>query len=39
MAVKTAVQPLFTDDSEPSGPLLAYALLVVALHTGRNTTP
>jgi len=39
VAVKTAVQPLFTDDSEPSGPLLAYALLVVALHTGRNTTP
>ena len=39
VAVKTAVQPLFTDDAEPSGPLLAYALLVVALHTGRNTTP
>jgi len=39
VAEKTAVQPLFTDDSEPSGPLLAYALLVVALHTGRNTTP
>ena len=33
------MQPLFTDDAEPTGPLLAYALLVVALHTGRNTTP
>lgn len=38
-AVKTAVRPLFEADAEPSGPLLAYALLAVALHTGRNTTP
>ncbi len=39
VAVKTAVLPLFADDSEPTGTLLTYALLVVALHTGRNTTP
>ncbi|MES2192767.1 MAG: phage integrase SAM-like domain-containing protein [Pseudomonadota bacterium] len=38
-AVKTAVMPIFLSDEEPSGDLLAYALLVVALHTGRNTTP
>lgn len=38
-AVKTAVMPLLTSNSEPTGELLAYALLVVALHTGRNTTP
>lgn len=39
VAVKTAVMPLFTLDAEPSSTLLAHALLVVALHTGRNTTP
>lgn len=38
-AVKTAVMPIFLEDTEPTGELLAYALLVVALHTGRNTTP
>jgi hypothetical protein len=38
-AVKAAVVPLLTDDAEPTGTLLAYALLIVALHTGRNTTP
>jgi hypothetical protein len=38
-AVKTAVMPLFNADVELSGHLLACALLVVALHTGRNTTP
>ena len=38
-AVKTAVMPLLLEDIEPTGELLAYALLVVALHTGRNTTP
>lgn len=39
LAVKTAVRPLLTEDSEPTGTLLAYALLIVALHTGRNATP
>ncbi|RTL36436.1 MAG: hypothetical protein EKK53_22770 [Burkholderiales bacterium] len=38
-AVKTAVMPWFTPGCEPTGELVAYALLVVALHTGRNTTP
>lgn len=38
-AVRTAAMPLLTEDAEPSGTLLAYALLIVALHTGRNTTP
>ena len=38
-AVKTAVMPLLTSDAEPTSTLLAYALLIVALHTGRNTTP
>lgn len=38
-AVKTAVMPLFQDGVEVTGELLAYALLIVALHTGCNTTP
>ncbi|MPV61407.1 hypothetical protein CFB46_23330 [Burkholderia sp. HI2761] len=37
-AVKTAVIPIMTIDTPPTSTLLAYALLVVALHTGRNTT-
>lgn len=38
-AVKTAAMPLFRGDVAVTGELLAYALLIVALHTGRNTTP
>lgn len=38
-AVKTAVLPLLAENAKPTSELLAYALLVVALHTGRNTTP
>lgn len=38
-AVKTAVLPLLRDQTEPTSELLGYALLVIALHTGRNTTP
>lgn len=39
-AVKTAVLPLFNDEAvAPSKEMLAHAVLVVALHTGRNTTP
>ena len=38
-AVKDAVLPLFDDAVSPTSNLLAYALLVIALHTGRNTTP
>lgn len=39
VAVRDAVRPLFAYDEEPSATLAGYALLVVALHTGRNTTP
>lgn len=39
IAIKKAVMPLFEPDVEPTSELLAYALLVIALHTGRNTTP
>jgi hypothetical protein len=31
--------PLFSVETEPSAHLLSYAYLIVALHTGRNTTP
>lgn len=39
LAVKTEVLPLFADDVEPTAYQLTCALLVIALHTGRNTTP
>ncbi|MFZ5960704.1 hypothetical protein ACOXVJ_24660 [Pseudomonas knackmussii] len=39
VALRQAVQPIWTDDVLVTGQLLAIALLVVALHTGRNTTP
>ncbi|WP_322034651.1 hypothetical protein [Burkholderia sp. BCC1970] len=39
VAVKDAVMPIFDADVEPTAHLLAYALLTIALHTGRNTTP
>jgi hypothetical protein len=39
MAIKTAVRPLFDAQAgEPSRRLLSYALFLIALHTGRNTT-
>ena len=38
-AVKTAVMPLFREDVVVTSELLTYGLLVLALHTGRNTTP
>ncbi|MBN3799408.1 hypothetical protein [Burkholderia sp. Ac-20392] len=38
-AVKTAVMPIFSDDVEHTSELLAFALLIIALHTGRNTWP
>ncbi|CDN87621.1 phage integrase SAM-like domain-containing protein [Hydrogenophaga intermedia] len=38
-AVKEAVMPIFSNDIEPTSELLAYALLIIALHTGRNTWP
>lgn len=38
-AVKTEVMALFREDAILTSELLAYALLVIALHTGRNTVP
>lgn len=38
-AIKQAVMPIWRDDVKVTGGLLACALLIVALHTGRNTTP
>lgn len=38
-AVKQAVMPIWRDDVQLTSELLTYALLIVALHTGRNTTP
>lgn len=38
-AVKSAVMPIFQDGAQPTRELLSYALLTIALHTGRNTTP
>lgn len=39
MALRQAVMPIFHDDVQVTGELLAYALLTIALHTGRNATP
>lgn len=39
LAVRSAVRPLIETDAEPTSYLAGCALLVVALHTGRNTTP
>jgi len=39
LAVKKAVMPLFSDEQKTTSELLSYALLVIALHTGRNTQP
>lgn len=38
-ALRQAVMPIWQDDTPVTGELLAYALLTVALHTGRNSTP
>ncbi|TPG93428.1 hypothetical protein EAH72_21125 [Pseudomonas caspiana] len=39
IALRQAIKPIWADDAPLTSELLAYALLVVALHTGRNTTP
>jgi hypothetical protein len=39
VALRQAIKPIWGDDTAVTGELLALALLVVALHTGRNTTP
>jgi hypothetical protein len=38
-ALKQAVMPIWKEDVQVTSTLLAYVLLIVALHTGRNTTP
>lgn len=39
LALRQAIQPLWADEVAVTSELLAYALLIVALHTGRNTSP
>ncbi|BAW27002.1 hypothetical protein [Pseudomonas putida] len=39
VALRQAIKPILINDTPPTSDLLAYALLVVALHTGRNATP
>lgn len=39
VALREEIKPIWTDDTPVTSELLACALLVVALHTGRNTTP
>ena len=38
-AVKQAVMPIWNEDVPLTSELVGYALLIVALHTGRNSTP
>jgi hypothetical protein len=38
-ALREAIKPIWVEGATVTGELLAFALLVVALHTGRNTTP
>lgn len=38
-ALREAVRPIWSDNPLVTGYLLVAALLIVALHTGRNTTP
>lgn len=39
VALRQAIKPIWADDVLVTGELLSVALLIVALHTGRNTTP
>lgn len=39
VALRQAIKPLWSEGVSLTSDLLSYALLVVALHTGRNTTP
>lgn len=38
-ALRQAIKPIWADDPPVTSELLSYALLLVALYTGRNTTP
>lgn len=39
IALRQATRPIWLDDTPVTSELLTLALMVVALHTGRNTTP
>ncbi|MCQ9471128.1 hypothetical protein NRB15_12325 [Pseudomonas alliivorans] len=39
VALRQEIKPIWADDVPVTSQLLAYVLLAVALHTGRNTTP
>lgn len=39
VALRQAIKPIWADNVSMTGELLSLALLIVALHTGRNTTP
>ncbi|MBX8560172.1 hypothetical protein K5D57_10745 [Pseudomonas cichorii] len=39
VALRQAIKPVWDNDVPVTGELLVFALLVIALHTGRNTTP
>ncbi|MCL9799026.1 hypothetical protein [Pseudomonas sp. AKS31] len=39
VALRHAIKPIWDEDVHVTGELLSIILLVVALHTGRNTTP
>lgn len=39
LAIRRAIKPIWGDDTPVTSELMVFALLVVALHTGRNTTP
>lgn len=39
VALNQSIKPIWTDNPILTGSLLVSALLIVALHTGRNTTP
>lgn len=39
VALRQAIKPIWTSNVPLSSELLVFALLIVALHTGRNTTP
>ncbi|AZE85538.1 hypothetical protein C4J98_4153 [Pseudomonas orientalis] len=38
-ALRQAIKPIWSDGITPTSDLLIYAVLVIALHTGRNATP
>jgi hypothetical protein len=39
VALRQAINPIWADNTPLTSELLSFALLVVALHTGRNSTP